>query len=496
MTACYVEFEPVAAEWLRRLIEAGHIAPGVVFERDIRNVRPDELFRFKQVHLFAGIGIWSHAIRCAGWSDNEPIWTVSCPCQPFSNSGAGKGFADERHLWPSVDWLIQQCQPSKVIGEQVASPIGLEWFDLVSADMENKGYAIAAADLCAAGVGEKGFESRFIMEARKSVLRCADLCSDPVLRASIRDFASDLMSTVDGGHHIRQRLYFCAFRMGDGIGAGLQRLGGNGDGKAGRTFEAGPIAKASIVDGLADNQDSGRHGGAGLRDSGQGEIGRNIPADSGATIGLSDADENGRIETRGSIAKAGNDGVVRNDSALRMGNAGCKSSERNAGSVSTKKAASSSAGCEDGRHSDGHSNAGDSCRMADANSPGTQFKPGDNEEKERLPNHKRKSKHDTGIPERSGADGDGPGFGGSDGLSVIGHNRANSHIIFRRNTDWLFCRDGKFRPVESRTFPLANEVAGRVGKLCAYGNGLDAETAIAFIKTVKDIIEDQKLDQG
>ena len=105
--AYYNEFDPHAAQWLRNLMKAGHIAPGYVDERDIQDVTPYDLKEFTQVHLFAGIGTWSYALRRTGWSDDRRVWTASCPCQPFSAAGQGDGFADERHLWPSVHWLIQ-----------------------------------------------------------------------------------------------------------------------------------------------------------------------------------------------------------------------------------------------------------------------------------------------------------------------------------------------------------------------------------------------------
>ena len=41
-----------------------------------------------------------------------------------------------------------------------------------------------------------------------------------------------------------------------------------------------------------------------------------------------------------------------------------------------------------------------------------------------------------------------------------------------RDADWLLCRDGKWRPVEPGTFPLAHGVPGRVGRLRAYGNAI------------------------
>ncbi len=160
MTAYYNEIEPFAAQWLRNLIAAGHIAHGVVDERDIRDIRPDELVAYTQCHFFAGIGVWSYALRRAGWPDDRPVWTGSCPCQPFSAAGQGGGFADERHLWPHFHHLISQCRPRVVFGEQVASKDGLEWLDLVQADLEGTGYASAAVDLCAAGVGAPHIRQR------------------------------------------------------------------------------------------------------------------------------------------------------------------------------------------------------------------------------------------------------------------------------------------------------------------------------------------------
>lgn len=54
--AYYNEHDPFAAAWLRNLISAGHIAPGDVDERDIRDIRPDDLRGYTQCHFFAGIG--------------------------------------------------------------------------------------------------------------------------------------------------------------------------------------------------------------------------------------------------------------------------------------------------------------------------------------------------------------------------------------------------------------------------------------------------------
>jgi DNA (cytosine-5)-methyltransferase 1 len=263
MTAYYNEIDPYAAQWLRNLIAAGHIAPGDVDTRSIEDVTPDDIKHYAQCHFFAGIGVWSYALRRAGWPDDKPVWTGSCPCQPFSAAGKGAGFADERHLWPAWHYLIDECRPPVVFGEQVASKDGLGWLDLVQSDMEATGYALGPIDLCAAGVGAP---------------------------------------------HIRQRLWFVGERLADASDAGLQ--GGE------RVWAAGA---------------QGRSGGH-------------------------------------SAERGGPDGLV------------------------------------------------DAARPSPTN----------------------------------------------------GHWEA---------ADWLFCRDGKWRPVEPSTFPLAHGATGRVGRLRAYGNAIVAQAA-------------------
>ena len=57
-----------------------------------------------------------------------------------------------------------------------------------------------------------------------------------------------------------------------------------------------------------------------------------------------------------------------------------------------------------------------------------------------------------------------------------------------RAADWLGCRDGKWRPVEPGTFPLAHGAAARVGRLRAYGNAINAEAARVFIECVMEAV--------
>jgi DNA (cytosine-5)-methyltransferase 1 len=166
--AYYNENDPFAAEWLRNLIRDGLIAPGDVDERSIEDVLPSDLAGYTQCHFFAGIAGWSYALRLAGWPDDRPVWTGSCPCQPFSAAGQGKGTADERHLWPAWFHLIEQCEPDIIFGEQVEAAIRHGWLDLVQSDLEGKGYAFGAVGLPAAGVGAPHIRARawFVADAQ------------------------------------------------------------------------------------------------------------------------------------------------------------------------------------------------------------------------------------------------------------------------------------------------------------------------------------------
>jgi DNA (cytosine-5)-methyltransferase 1 len=175
VTAYYNEIDPFAAEWLRSLIAAGHIAPGDVDDRSITDVRAADLVGYTQCHFFAGIGGWSLALRLAGVPDDYPVWTGSCPCQGLSVAGklgmrtddwqrlrAGHPdpVTDRRHLWPHFHRLITERSPAVVFGEQTASADGRTWLSAVQADMEDLGYGVGAADLCAAGVGAPHWRQR------------------------------------------------------------------------------------------------------------------------------------------------------------------------------------------------------------------------------------------------------------------------------------------------------------------------------------------------
>ncbi|MET3791789.1 DNA cytosine methyltransferase [Aquamicrobium terrae] len=269
MAVYYNDSDPVACAWLRELIAAGQLPAGEVDERSILDVAAEDLRGFTQYHFFAGIGGWPHALRLAGVAEDRPVWTGSPPCQPFSQAGQRKGQNDDRHLAPAFLRLVVACRPDLVFGEQVASaavlgpsgrtagtasadPAGWAWFDALAADLEAASYAVAAADLPAAGIGAP---------------------------------------------HIRQRLFFGAVAMEPGDGGLGDALGARSQGWRG--VPEGSDQRAAGAAGLA-----GRLADADGRDTGHGELQRGRqyrcePQDGGADRLVECADPPGTGATDG-----------------------------------------------------------------------------------------------------------------------------------------------------------------------------------------------------
>ncbi len=167
----YNDNDPRCCEWLRELIKAGLIPPGHVDERDIADITGADLEGYTQCHFFAGIAGWPEALRLASWPASRPVWTGSCPCQPWSQAGKQAGHADERDLWHEWFRLIAECRPGVVLGEQVASKSALGWLDGVFDDLEALNYACGAGDLPTACVGSPQIRQRFWWVAESDGVR-------------------------------------------------------------------------------------------------------------------------------------------------------------------------------------------------------------------------------------------------------------------------------------------------------------------------------------
>lgn len=163
----YNEIDPFCCAWLSNLMDAGAIRPGTISDKSIADLTPDDVKSYEVAHFFAGIAGWEHALALAGYGcDGRVTWTGSCPCQPFSVAGKGRGTADERHLWPEWFRLIRECRPSVVFGEQVESAVRHGWLDGISADLESEGYAVGSAVLGAHSVGAPHIRQRLFWVAQ------------------------------------------------------------------------------------------------------------------------------------------------------------------------------------------------------------------------------------------------------------------------------------------------------------------------------------------
>ena len=432
--AYYNEHNKHAAQWLRNLIKLGVIAPGEVDERSILDVAPDDLRGFAQCHFFAGIGVWSYALRLAGIGDGDRVWTGSCPCQPFSEAGAGAGFADERHLWPAWHWLIQECRPRRVYGEQVASVAGLGWLDLVQADLQGTGYTGVAVDFCAASVGAP---------------------------------------------HIRQRLYFVADALRTGLGPERGIGGEQSDERLGRDQSRAGVPTGRLADADRHGRDA-RVTGDGRRQIGARREYRAVDDRRGAPHLRADSDgagSQGRQRSR-ELLDAQRPPAERGGEARRVGNP--MHAERRSIGLDRMDGRDRT----NGQRSEAHGELGapgQVRRLADAGSPRRREilgrAPGDENSDGRARRHELVA--DGGhVAGRDGEDG-GPG-------------PANG---FWRDADWLLCTDERWRPVEPGSFPLVNgsafdlgsggafEGKSRAKMLEGYGNAINAYQAAAFIRS-------------
>lgn len=211
--AYYNEFDPAAAEWLRQLIKLGEIMDGEVDERSIADVRADDVRGFVRCHFFAGIGGWDLALRRCRWPDGLPVWTGSCPCQPFSCAGRQTGFDDSRDLWSEFFRLVRDCRPQRCFGEQVARAVGFGWLDRLHSDLETAAYACGDAVL--------GAHSAAADHIRQRLYWMAD--AEERGSRSQRPTGRKRAQGTDGISGIRE-----SCRMGDAEQQGLEGHAGDG----------------------------------------------------------------------------------------------------------------------------------------------------------------------------------------------------------------------------------------------------------------------------
>lgn len=162
MTAYYNEIDPYCCRVLDKNIRAGHLPYGVIDDRDIRDVRADELVGFSQLHLFAGIGGFPLACRMVGLPDTFGIVTGGFPCQDISKAGRGAGIDGERSgLWAEMVRLIGELRPRYALMENVsmllARGLGRVLGDLAACGFDAEWSVVSACSVGAPHTRERVF---------------------------------------------------------------------------------------------------------------------------------------------------------------------------------------------------------------------------------------------------------------------------------------------------------------------------------------------------
>lgn len=152
MLAYYNEIDPYAVCWLRNLIDNRLIMPGQVDDRSIKDVKLRDIDGFNRCHFFAGIAGWELALKLSDWPENIPVWTGSCPCQPYSVASHGLS-KNDKVLWPCWFRLVQQSKPPVIFSEQVDSLAGRKWLEKAIYDLSRIGYNVTYASICASLLG-------------------------------------------------------------------------------------------------------------------------------------------------------------------------------------------------------------------------------------------------------------------------------------------------------------------------------------------------------
>ena len=114
--------------------------------------------------------VWDdlHTFRGGPWREKVDLITAGYPCQPFSVAGRKRGVADGRHLWPGIERIIGEVEPSVCFFENVPNHLNIG-FDEVARSLQGLGFTVAAALVSAEEIGASHKRERlFILAYTKS----------------------------------------------------------------------------------------------------------------------------------------------------------------------------------------------------------------------------------------------------------------------------------------------------------------------------------------
>ena len=136
-TVGFCEIDP----WAQKVLAKNF--PGVPCHEDVKTLDPND---YGRIDLITG----------------------GYPCQPFSVAGLRRGQEDDRHLWPEVRRIVEQCRPRMVLCENVAGHVTMG-LDEVLSELESLGYSAGATVIpaCAVGAGHRRDRLWIIAHAKR-----------------------------------------------------------------------------------------------------------------------------------------------------------------------------------------------------------------------------------------------------------------------------------------------------------------------------------------
>lgn len=153
------------------------------------------------------------------WRGRVDVLTGGFPCQPFSYAGKRAGAEDDRYLWPEMLRAISECQPTWIVGENVA---GITTMVEQESVVEVGAEATLFDDMEALQGRTYEERGRFTIDRVCADLEAIGYAVQPIL----------IPACAVGAPHRRDRVFIIAYANNAGNGASDRQSG-----RAGQTMD-------------------------------------------------------------------------------------------------------------------------------------------------------------------------------------------------------------------------------------------------------------------
>ena len=442
--AYYNDIDPVACAVVEKMIEAALIPDGNVECKSITDIEPEDISDYGAVHMFCGIGLWPLALRQAGWPD---------PSEGIPNS----------QVWTGSP----PCQPFSVAS---TSKLGFNDDRHLSPQFERLIKAVSPTTVYFEQVSGASGKTWFSalqesLEGKYSTIGISSgACTvgSPMLRKRIYGVADRLMSDRE---EIGRQWWASPSADSERQSRKIQQNG--------RTKLRLKTGRPSEIDRCE----------RGFTDSSRVGESTTLRQEKLQT----DNDRRREVERSESPSEVSTHSVGCSDTGRGEENMGNSNSER-------------SQRCKFDRENSGKNGQGRESLYGSASESSS----GNDANKEGMDNaNNQKPRTGASVLERGGTDGETQEAQFINAGSEDGDRPTPHYHNFWANPDYIYCRDGYYRPIrsgggaESATFCLLNGYPGRSASLRLLGNGIVVPQAQAFIEShIEAKIEMEKMNDS